>query len=171
MFRLVAIVTNLGDTTAEERGGSLDDNESALGGNSSGSLEDPIVLLGNDDSSASEAEVDNGDLHAESAAADEGLLDNPETAIESTTPAFPSNPDVWHDIDDFPETAQRSRRSKRKPSTSDSMRSHTSFSSRASGELLHDHTSVVGNVRSAPDPRPRCALLLVAISPHFAPER
>ncbi|KAF8847684.1 hypothetical protein BDZ45DRAFT_754641 [Acephala macrosclerotiorum] len=133
----------VGDATAEERGGSLDNNESAPGGNSGDSL-DPIVLLGNDDSIASEAEVDDGGLHAESAAADEGLLDNPETAIESTTPAPPSDPDVWHDIDDFPETAQPSRRSERKPSTSDSMRSHTSSSSRASSEPLHDHTSAAG---------------------------
>lgn len=43
------------------------------------------------------------------AAADEGLLDSPETAIDSTTPAALSNPDVWHDIDDFFETAQRLR--------------------------------------------------------------
>jgi hypothetical protein len=102
------------------------------------------VLLGDNDSSASEAEVDNGGLHTESAAADEGLLDSLETAIESTTPAPPSNPDVWHDIDDFLETAQRLRRSEQKPSTSDSMRPHTSASSRASSEPLHDHTSGTG---------------------------
>jgi hypothetical protein len=63
------------------------------------------MLLGDDDSSASEAKADDGSLHAESAAADEGLLDSPETAIDSTTSAPPSNPDVWHDINDFPETA------------------------------------------------------------------
>jgi len=65
------------------------------------------VLLGDDDSSASEAEVDDGGLRAESAAADEGLLDSPETAIDSRTPAPPSNPDVWHDINDILETAQQ----------------------------------------------------------------
>jgi hypothetical protein len=65
------------------------------------------MLLGDDDSSTSEAIVDDGGLHAESAALDEGLLDSPETAIESTTPAPPSNPDVWHDINNFLETAQR----------------------------------------------------------------
>jgi hypothetical protein len=102
------------------------------------------VLLGDDDSSASEAEVDDGGLYAESAAADESLLDNLETAVGSTTPAPPSNPDMWRDIDNFLETAQRLRRSEQKPSTFDSMRPHTSFSSRASSEPLHDHTSAAG---------------------------
>ncbi|KAG4436718.1 hypothetical protein IFR05_007801 [Cadophora sp. M221] len=46
---------------AVERGGSLDDdNGSALGDNSGGILEDPVVLLGDGNSSASEAEVDDG---------------------------------------------------------------------------------------------------------------
>ncbi|CZR56277.1 uncharacterized protein PAC_06165 [Phialocephala subalpina] len=102
-----------------------------------------IVLLGDDDSSASEAEADDGGLRVENAAADEGLLDSPETAIDSTTPAAPSNPDVWHDIDDFLETAQRLRRSAQKPSTFDCMCSHAS-SSRASSEPLHDHISAAG---------------------------
>jgi hypothetical protein len=52
------------------------------------------VLLGDDDSSASKVGVGSGDLRAESAAADEGLLDSPETTIDSTTPAPPSSPDV-----------------------------------------------------------------------------
>jgi hypothetical protein len=69
------------------------------------------VLLGDDDSSASEAEVDDSSLRIKSEAADEGLLDSLETAIESKTPCPPSNPDVWHDIDNFLETAQRLRRS------------------------------------------------------------
>ncbi|KAI9774201.1 MAG: hypothetical protein M1839_001903 [Geoglossum umbratile] len=43
--------------------------------------EDLIVLLGDDDSSASKVGVGSGDLRAESAAADEGLLDSPETAM------------------------------------------------------------------------------------------
>ena len=44
-----------------------------------------MVLLGDDDSSASKAEIDDGGLHAESAAVDENLLDSLETAIDSTT--------------------------------------------------------------------------------------
>jgi hypothetical protein len=73
---------------AVKRGGSLDDdNGSALGDNSGGSLEDPIVLLGGDDLSTSEAEVDDGGPRAERVVADEGLLDSPETATDSTTPA------------------------------------------------------------------------------------
>jgi hypothetical protein len=44
------------------------------------------VLLGDDDSRASEAEVYDSGLRAESAAADEGLLDSLETAIHSTRP-------------------------------------------------------------------------------------
>jgi hypothetical protein len=51
------------------------------------------VLLGDDDSRASEAEVNDSGLRAESAAADEGLLNSLETAIDSTTPA-PPNSDV-----------------------------------------------------------------------------
>jgi hypothetical protein len=51
------------------------------------------VLLGDDDSSAPEAEVDDTGLRAESVAADEGLLDSLETDIDSTTPA-PPNSDV-----------------------------------------------------------------------------
>ncbi|CZR55725.1 uncharacterized protein PAC_05613 [Phialocephala subalpina] len=133
----------VGDTTADERGGSLDDNESAPSDNSNGSLEDRIVLLSDDDSSASKAEVNNGGLRAESTAADESLLDSPETAIDSTTPA-PPNSDVWHDIDDFLETAERLRHSEQKPSTPDSVRLHTSSPSRASSEPLHDHTSTAG---------------------------
>lgn len=82
------------------------------------------MLLGDDDSSACEAEVDDSGLCAESAAADKGLLDSLETAIDSTTPA-PPNSDMWHDIDDLLETAECLRHSEPKPSTSDSMRHHT----------------------------------------------
>jgi len=84
------------------------------------------VLLGSDDLSASEAEVDNGGPRAERVAADEGLLDSPKTATDSATPAPPSNPDGWHDIDDFPETALRLRLAEQEPSTSDPMRPRTS---------------------------------------------
>jgi hypothetical protein len=108
------------------------------------------VLLGGDDSSASEAEVDNGGPRAKRVAADEGLLDSPEAATDSTTPDPPSNPDGWHDIDDFPETAQRLRLAEQELSTPGSMRPRTS-SSRASSESLHDHigiTDCTGGARS-----------------------
>ncbi len=62
------------------------------------------MLLGDYNSSASEAEVDNTSFHTESVAADKGLLNSLETAIDSTTPA-PCSSDRWHDIDDFPELA------------------------------------------------------------------
>jgi hypothetical protein len=64
------------------------------------------VLLGDDDSSASDTEVDVGSLRAESTAADDGVLDS------SRTPVFPSNLDGWHDIDDF-ETVQRLQHSEK----------------------------------------------------------
>ncbi|PMD42989.1 hypothetical protein L207DRAFT_620406 [Hyaloscypha variabilis F] len=102
------------------------------------------MLLGGDDSSASKAEVDDGSLRAESIAVDAGLHDSPETVADSITPAPPSNLDGWHDINDFPETAQRLRRSEQRASTSDSMRPHASSSSRASSEPLHDYTSAAG---------------------------
>jgi len=52
------------------------------------------MLLRDNNSNASKAEVDNDSLRAENAAADEGLLDSLETAIDSTTPAPSSNPDI-----------------------------------------------------------------------------
>ena len=97
------------------------------------------MLLGDDDSNASEAEVDDGG-RAKSTELDAGLLDSPDTAVDSTTPAPPSS-DGWYDIDDFPETAQRSRRSEQRASTSDCMRPYAASSSRASSEPLHDHIS------------------------------
>jgi len=97
------------------------------------------VLLGCDDSSASGAEVDDVSLCAESVAADEDLLDNLETAVDSTTPA-PSNLDEWHNIDNFLETP-RLQLAEQKPSTSNPTRPRTSFSSRASSEPLNDHIS------------------------------
>jgi hypothetical protein len=102
------------------------------------------VLLGGDDSSASEAEADDGGPRAERVVTDEGLPDSPETATDSTIPAPPSNPDGWHDIDAFLESAQNLQHSEQKPSTSDSMRPHTSSSSRASSEPLHNHASAAG---------------------------
>ena len=63
----------------------------------------PIVLLGDDHSSVFEVEVDDGG-RAESTGADAGLFDSLENAADSTTLAPPSRV-VWHDINDFPETA------------------------------------------------------------------
>jgi hypothetical protein len=102
------------------------------------------VLLGDDDSKASKAKVNDSGLRAESAAADKGLLDSLETAIYSTTPA-PPNSDVWHDIDDLLETAERLQHSEPKPSTFDSIRHYTSSTSSASSEPLHDHISAAGH--------------------------
>lgn len=68
---------------------------------------DPIVLLGDDNPSASEAETDTGGLPTESAAVDRDILglDVSETAIDSTKLAPTPNSDGWYDINDFPETA------------------------------------------------------------------
>lgn len=130
----------VGDTAVERDGSLDDDNGSTLGDNSGGSLEDPIVLLGSDDSSASRAEANDISLYAESVAADEDLLDSPETTVDSTTPA-PSNLDKWHDIDDFLETP-RLQLAEQESSTSNPTRSRTSFSSHASSEPLNDHINV-----------------------------
>ena len=100
------------------------------------------MLLGDDDSSASKAEVDNGGLCAESAPVDEGLLNSLETAIDSTTPS-PPNPNAWHNIDDFPETAPRLRVAEQGASTSDSIHPYGP-PSRLSSEPLHDHISAAG---------------------------
>ncbi|KAG9227976.1 hypothetical protein BJ875DRAFT_530575 [Amylocarpus encephaloides] len=114
--------------TAVERGDSLDDdNGSALGDNLGGSLGDPIMLLGGDDSSASEADADDGGPRAKRVVTDEGLPDSPETATDSTTPAPPSNPDGWHDIDDFLESAQNLASQENQPVHEDHL--HTGRSS------------------------------------------
>ena len=60
------------------------------------------MLLGDDNSSASEAGVDYGS-RAKSTGPEVGFVDSPENAVASTTPAPPST-DGWHDIDDFTET-------------------------------------------------------------------
>jgi hypothetical protein len=83
------------EVASEERGGSIDYGKSASSDNSSGSpserahlplswkideqfsdicVDNPIDLLGDDDSSAPEAEVDDRGLRAESAALATGLL-------------------------------------------------------------------------------------------------
>lgn len=54
------------------------------------------MLLGDDDSSASKAEVDDSGLRDENAAADVRLLNSLEMAIDSTTPAPPRSSDGWH---------------------------------------------------------------------------
>ncbi|KAH7330014.1 hypothetical protein BKA65DRAFT_48136 [Rhexocercosporidium sp. MPI-PUGE-AT-0058] len=98
------------EVAADERGGSVDQSRPAQSDNSGGSPDDPIVLLGDGNLSASEAEANDVSLRAESATPPgAGLFDNPETAIDSTTPAPPRSSDGWHDIDDFPKPAPRLR--------------------------------------------------------------
>lgn len=91
---------------SEERGGSVDQSRSAQSVDSGGSPDDPIFLLGDDDSSASAAEADDVSLRTESTEPDAGLFDSTENIVDSTTPAPPCSSDGWHDIDDFPETAR-----------------------------------------------------------------
>ncbi|KAG9243675.1 hypothetical protein BJ878DRAFT_108243 [Calycina marina] len=133
------------DTAADERGGSVDQSRSAQSDDSGGSLEDPIFLLGNDDSGTSEAEVNDNALRAESVAAPgAGHFDSPEIAIDSTTPAPPCSSDGWHDIDDFPEAAPRLPLAEQGASTSNSTYPHTP-SSHLSSEPLYDSISTEGS--------------------------
>ncbi|KAH6694352.1 hypothetical protein BKA61DRAFT_711903 [Leptodontidium sp. MPI-SDFR-AT-0119] len=128
------------EVAADETGGSVDQSRSAQSDNSGGSPDDPIVLLGDGNLSASEAEANDVSLRAESATVlGAGLFDNPETAIDSTTPAPPRSSDGWHDIDDFPEPAPRLRLAEQGASTPDSLTPHTP--SRLSSEPLHDSIS------------------------------
>ncbi|KAL3418451.1 hypothetical protein PVAG01_10167 [Phlyctema vagabunda] len=101
--------SGFGMPIAEGGGGSLHDNRWALGSKSGESLGDPIILLGDDDSRASEAEANDDGLPIESTAVDRSLLDLniSETAIYSTKLAPTPNSDGWDHIDDFVETAQR----------------------------------------------------------------
>ncbi|KAI9782621.1 MAG: hypothetical protein M1839_004867 [Geoglossum umbratile] len=99
-------VRGVGEVAVEERSGFTDHNRSALGGDSGSSPDDPIVLLGDDDLSASEAEVDHGSLHAENAGPDAGHFNSPETTVDSITLAPPSSLDGWYGIDDYPKTVQ-----------------------------------------------------------------
>merc|ERR1711939_795452 len=55
------------EVAADERGGSVDQSRSAQSDNSGGSPDDPIVLLGDGNLSASEAEANDVSLRAESA--------------------------------------------------------------------------------------------------------
>jgi hypothetical protein len=73
----------------------------------------------NEDSSASEDEDEvDDDSRATSAEPGAGLLDSPESAVDSAAPAPPS-PDVWHDIDGLPEPASRLRLAEQGALTSD----------------------------------------------------
>ncbi|KAG9228075.1 hypothetical protein BJ875DRAFT_269774 [Amylocarpus encephaloides] len=143
-----------------ERGGYLNDDGSAPGDTSGGSPEDPIVLQGDGDPSASEAKANENGLRVESAVAPGArLLDSPETAIDSTAPALPHSSDGWHDIDDF-EPAPRLRLVEQVASTSDPLPPDPS-SSRLSSEPFHDSISTEGSHRarseatasSSPPPR------------------
>ncbi|KAH0562296.1 hypothetical protein GP486_003014 [Trichoglossum hirsutum] len=133
------------EAAADERAGSIDHHGSALGGNSGGSTEDPIVLQGDGDSRAFEAEVNDNSLRVESATTPgAGLFDSPETAVDSTTLAPPCRSNGCHDS---PETAPRSQLVEQGASTSNSLHPHTP-SSRLSSEPLHDSISVEGSRRA-----------------------
>ncbi|KAH8787553.1 hypothetical protein F5882DRAFT_110926 [Hyaloscypha sp. PMI_1271] len=132
------------EAAADERAGAIDRHGSVPGGNFGGSP-DPMVLQGDGDSSASEAEVNDNILRAESAAAPgAGLFDSPETAIDSITLAPPCSSDGWHVIDDFPETAPHLPLAEQGASTSKPTHPHTP-SSRLSSEPLHDSISTEGS--------------------------
>jgi hypothetical protein len=117
-------------------------------------VDDPIVLLGDGNLSASEAEANDVSLRAESATASgAGLFDSPETAIDSTTPAPPRSSDGWHDIDDFLEPAPGLRLAEQGASTPDSLPPHTP-SSRPSSEPLHDSISTDSEATTSSSARP-----------------
>ncbi|KAI9866730.1 MAG: hypothetical protein M1813_000672 [Trichoglossum hirsutum] len=101
-------VQGVGRVAMEERGGFIDHNMSALGEDSGGSPDNPIVLLEDDDLSTSKAEVDHGSLRTENAEPDAGHFNGPETTIDSTL-APPSSLHGWYDIGDCPKTVQRLR--------------------------------------------------------------
>lgn len=126
---------------SEEKGGSIDHTRLAQSDNSARSPDGPIVLLGDGDSSASETKVDYGS-RAKGTEQDSGLLDSPENAVDSTTPAPPS-PDRWHDIDDLPGTALRLRLVEQGALTSNSIRPYAP-PPRLSSEPLYDSTGTEG---------------------------
>ncbi|KAL5316367.1 hypothetical protein ACEPPN_015412 [Leptodophora sp. 'Broadleaf-Isolate-01'] len=111
--------------------------------------EDPIVLRGDGDLGASEAEANDVSLRAESTAAPgAGLLDSPETAIDSTTSVSPCSSNGCHDIDaPPPQTPPRLPLTEQGASTSSSLHPHTP-SSRLSSEPLHDSISSEGSRRA-----------------------
>ncbi|KAI9770863.1 MAG: hypothetical protein M1839_003026 [Geoglossum umbratile] len=102
----------------------------------------PIVLLGDDESNASDSEVFDSNLRAESAGPDAGSSSSPETAVNSRPLAPPSSLDGWYDIDDYPKTVQRLRLAEG-ALTSNSMCPYNP-SSRLSSELLHDRIDTGG---------------------------
>jgi len=100
-------------------------------------VDDAIVLVEDDDSSASEVEVENVSVRAV-CAPNAGFLSSLESAVESL--AAPSQLDGWYDIDEFSEPAPRLRRPERDASTADSLQSP----SRLSSESPHDRIGVEG---------------------------
>ncbi|KAI9770344.1 MAG: hypothetical protein M1839_003221 [Geoglossum umbratile] len=101
-------VRGVGEVAVKKRGGFTDHNRSALGQDSGGSPDNPIILLGDDNLSISKAEVDHGSLRVENAESNAGHFDSPDAIVDSTL-APPSSLDGWYDIDDFPEMVQRLR--------------------------------------------------------------
>jgi hypothetical protein len=103
-------------------------------------IDDPIILVGDNDSCASEAEVEADDigLCTESAAPN---TDQPVTAVDSTTPVPPSS-DGWLDVDDFLETAARLPLIETGALTSNAIRPYNS-PLRLSSEPLHDNTTAI----------------------------
>jgi hypothetical protein len=99
-------------------------------------------LQGNDDSSASEAEVSDNALRAESTAATPGVgsFDGPETAIDSITPAPRCSSNGWHNI----ETGLPLPLAERETSMSNPIHSYTPLS-RLLSEPLHDSVSMEGS--------------------------
>ncbi|KAI9769831.1 MAG: hypothetical protein M1840_003825 [Geoglossum simile] len=126
----------------EEGAGSIDRSRSASGDSLGSSRDNPIVLLGDDESNASDSEVFDSNLRAESAGPDAGSSSSPETAVNSRPLAPPSRLDGWYDIDDYPKTVQRLRLAEG-ALTSNSMCPYNP-SSRLSSELLHDRIDTGG---------------------------
>ncbi|KAI9771107.1 MAG: hypothetical protein M1840_002458 [Geoglossum simile] len=89
----------------KEGAGSIDHSRSALGDSLDGSRDNPIVLLEDNESNASDFEEVDSSLRAESARPDVGS----ETAVDLRLPASFSNPEGCHEIErnDFADTAQR----------------------------------------------------------------
>ncbi|TVY20230.1 hypothetical protein LARI1_G001640 [Lachnellula arida] len=129
------------EVASEEKASFID--YTRLVPSSSGSPDNPIDLLGNDNSSASEAEVDDNSIRAEYAKPDMSFFDGPETAVKSITPAPSFSPDRGHDIDDFPETAPRLQLAEQGASTPDSIPLYNP-SSHLSSESLHDRIDIEG---------------------------
>lgn len=100
-------------------------------------------MLGNDNSSAFEAEVDDSSIYTEGAQRDIGVFDSPEAAVKSTTPAPLFSSDRGHDIDSFTETGLSLQLTEPGASIPDLIHRHNP-SSRLSSKLLHDHIDIKG---------------------------